>query len=281
LTKRSRKKSRKTARTFRDEAGRVHLVVRRDPASGKGLVLLAAPLFGEPWQDEVTVSTANTVLAVVREIPNLERVLEATRSAMVSTSRLVDGLLARAPAGSVACKAGCDHCCHVVVGITAPEALVIFEHLKRSRSTLELARLTARVDEFCDRTRGLSSSERFLPEYSCVFLEKGRCSIYEVRPFACRGMNSLDATACETRLRDPEARAEFVREGGGHLFVEPIQAFRAVSAGLQLALLELYRLDVRPLELSTAIHILLHGNDSALVGAWIAGQRPFEAAELR
>jgi len=257
----------------------VHLAVHRDPVSGRERLALKAPLFEERWQDDIAVSAASTALGVLGHTPTLERVLDLTRSAMDSTSRLVAGLLAHAPEGAVACKAGCDHCCHVVVGVTAPEALTIFDHLKRSRSTRELARLTARVVAGRKRTRGLSSSERFSPEYPCIFLEDGRCSIYEVRPLACRGMNSLDATECETRLRDPETRAEFAANGGGHLFVQPIRAFRAVSAGLQIGLLELYRLVMRPLDLTAVMHLLLQGR-SSLVGSWMAGQQPFESALL-
>jgi hypothetical protein len=257
----------------------VHLAVQLDAKSGKALVVLEAPLFDEPWQDEVTASAANTVFAVLGDEPTLERVLEVTQRAMDALSLLVTGLLAQAK-GAVACRAGCGDCCHVVVGITAPEALTIFDHLRRSRSARELSLLKARTAEFREQTRGLSSSQRFSPEYPCIFLdEQGCCSIYEVRPFACRGMNSLDATECETRLHDPGARAEFVENGGGHVFVEPIRAFRAVSAGLQLSLAELYELDLRPLELCAAMQLLLE-SDGSLAGEWLAGERPFEAALL-
>jgi Fe-S-cluster containining protein len=264
---------------FRDDGGRLHLSVHRDAATGRRRLALDAALFDERWQDDVALSAAVTATEVLGDEPTLDRVLDLTRRAMAATSRLVDGFLAHAPVGSVACKAGCDHCCHVVVGVTAPEALVIVEQLKRSRSAPELARLMARIAAAHKRTRGLSSSERFRPEYPCVFIEGGRCSIYEARPLACRGMNSLDATECESRLRDPDARAEFAEKGGGHLFVEPIRAFRAVSGGLQLALLELYHLDMRPLDLTAAMHLLLQTRHS-LADRWMAGQRPFESAVL-
>jgi hypothetical protein len=93
-------------------------------------------------------------------------------------------------------------------------------------------------------------------------------------------MNSLDAAECETRLRDPAARAAFAANGGGHLFVEPIRAFRAVSAGLQLGLLELYRLDMRALDLLAVMDLLLQG-DASLARSWMAGQQPFEPALLQ
>jgi Fe-S-cluster containining protein len=271
-------RKRRKDRAFRDEAGRLHLTLQRDPASGNERVSLKAPLFQEPWQNELTESAANTVLGVLRHGPSLERVLELTRSAMASTERLIGALLARAPAGAVACKAGCDHCCYQVVGVTAAEALTIHAHLKATRSSEELERLKQHAVELHERARGLSSAERFSPAHPCVFLEGGSCSVYEVRPLSCRGMNSLDAGECESRLRAPAGRAEFLAKGhGGRCFLEPIQAFRAVSAGLQLGLSELYQLDARPLDLLAVMRLLLE-SDAALGDAWAAGQRPFDAA---
>lgn len=278
----ARKRSKE--RAFRDEAGRVHLVLQRDPASGAEHVALKAPLYDQAWQNELVASAANTVLGVLRREPTLDRVLELTRGAMASTERLIAALLARAPAGAVACKAGCDHCCYQVVGVTAAEALTIYAHLRATRSAAELERLKAHVAALDERARGLSSAERFSPEHPCAFLEGGSCTIYEVRPLSCRGMNSLDAGECESRLREPAGRAEFLAQGhGGHCFLEPIQAFRAVSAGLQLGLSELYHLDVRPLDLLAVMRLLLESDaaapgDDALGNAWTHGQQPFGPA---
>ena len=285
MTGRSRKAERAAAerkrrkeRAFRDDAGRVHLALHRDPATGGQHVTLKAPLFEAAWQNEVAASAANTALGVLGHEPTLERVIELTERAMASTSRLIAGLLERAPEGALACRAGCDHCCYQVVGVTAAEAVTIHAHVTRSRGPDELERLRAHVADLYARSRGLSSAERFSAQHPCPFLAGGSCTIYEVRPLSCRGMNSLDASECEARLRDPAARAEFLAKGhGGHCFVEPISAFRAVSAGLQLGLTELYQLDTRPLELTAAMHVLLEGAPS-LSQAWVAGQQPFEAA---
>jgi Fe-S-cluster containining protein len=261
-----------------DAEGRVHLALHRDPESGRAFVSLKAAIFEHAWQNEVASGAANTAYASLEGGPTVARTVELGRSVMASTSRLADGLLARAPAGSVACKAGCDHCCYQSVGVTPPEALAIFDYLKNALSSGELESVAARVAEAQERTRGLSSAERFSPEHPCVFLESGRCSIYEVRPLSCRGMNSLDAGECAKRLRDPEARAEYLSNGvGSYSYMEPIRAFHAVSAGLQLALSELYGLDMRPLDLIAAIHLLLSGGES-IPREWIAGGASFEPA---
>lgn len=263
---------------LRDRAGRVHLALHRDPTSGAKFVVLKAPVFKEPWQNEVAAGAANTAYGILGAEPSLERAVELARNAMAATSRLADGLLARAPAGAVACKAGCDHCCYQSVGVTAIEALAIVAHLKATLSPEALDAVALHVAETYRTTRGLSTAERFSPDHPCVFLEAGRCSVYEVRPLSCRGMNSLDAGECATRLREPEARAAFLATGAGsRSFMEPIRAFHAVSAGLQLSLHELYDLDMRPLDLVAAVYLLLHGPAST-VGAWLAGEKPFEEA---
>jgi Fe-S-cluster containining protein len=269
-----------TKTTARDPAGRVHLVVQRDPAGGAESVALTGPLFQEAWQDEIAAAAASTAHGTLAREMSLEAVVALARNAMDATSRLIEALLTRAPAGAVACGAGCDHCCYQSVGVTPPEALAIYDHLSRTLGEGELARVAAAVAAGRARTRGLSAAERFSPEQPCAFLDvaAGSCTIYEVRPLSCRGMNSLDATECETRLRDPAARAAFLADGvGSRSFMEPIRAFHAVSAGLQLGAAELHGLDMRPLDLAAAMDLLLNG-PASLPDDWIAGGKPFEPA---
>jgi hypothetical protein len=265
-------------RAFRDDRNRVHLELYRDPATGRERVRMTTPLYDEQWLNETVSASANAVLAVLGDEPTRARAAEVARRLMALTSELVTHVLSRAPEGAVACRSGCDHCCHQIVRVSAPEALAIFEHLQTTRSSEELERLKEHVRMLHERSRGLSPAERLSPEHPCVFLDAGRCSIYDVRPFACRGVNSLDAADCERRLRDPEARADFLAKGhGGRCYVAPLLAFRAVSSGLQLALSELYRLDPRGLDLTSAMHLLFQG-DAPLARAWLDGEQPFGEA---
>jgi hypothetical protein len=165
--------------------------------------------------------------------------------------------------------------------VTTPEALAIVDHLLDSRSPDELERLIQTLEQAREQTRGLSADERFSPDLPCPFLESHRCTIYDVRPLSCRGMNSLDAAKCERTLMDPEARAAFVESGEGvESFLEPVRAFHAVSAGVQLGLAELFKLDMRPLDLTAAIHELLRDADSrpTIVQRWLDGESPLETA---
>src|SRR5436190_11388156 len=223
----------------RDARGRVHLALFRDPASGAEQVSLRAPVFREDWQNELVAGAASTARAATAGAPNRASAVALARGVMDAVSRLLAGLLARAPAGAVACKAGCDHCCFQAVSVTLPEALAIVEHIDATWTADDRQALRGHLAERHAATRGLSAAERFSPQHPCPLLDRrdGSCRIYEVRPLSCRGMNALDADECARRLRDPEARRAFVAGGqGGRVFREPIAAVQAVSAGLQLAL---------------------------------------------
>jgi Fe-S-cluster containining protein len=238
--------------------GKVHLGLARDPATGRERLDLIKPVFVEDWQNRLTAAAANTALSMLRTKWSADGAADLGRAAMDSTSTLVGGLLARAPAGTIACQSGCDHCCYQSVGVTPPEALAILAHVQATRSLEELDTLRARLREYRAKTRDLAAHERVSPDLPCPFLEGRACSIYPVRPLSCRGMNSLDRSVCEMKLHDPATReASLAGTLPGHVLIEPIRAFHAISAGLQLALAECFGLDMRPLDLAWALDLLL------------------------
>ena len=60
-------------------------------------------------------------------------------------------------------------------------------------------------------------------------------------------------------------------------YLEPIRAFHAVTAGLQLALDQLQGLEVLPLELTAAMRIMADDPDT-VPQQWLGGKDPFAAA---
>ena len=156
----------------RDPGGRVHLVVQRDPATGADRVALTGPVFEEDWQNDLTTAAANTVHGTFAGAPSLEGAVVIARDSMTATERLIGSarkkrttnelrmgvLRAHAPAGAVACKAGCDHCCYQSVGVTPPEVLAIFDHLSRTLSDDAMERFAAHVAEARARQAGAPST---------------------------------------------------------------------------------------------------------------------------
>lgn len=262
----------------RDAEGRAHLVIQRDGYGRPVGLALSQALFNEQWQNDVAVAAASTAHGMLAEGHTLEQAVALGRNAMAGTSKIADGALARSAERPPACRAGCAHCCHQAVGVTPPEVFAIYEHLRATRAAAALAVVVGRIRDADDRTRGLSPAARLSPDLPCPFLEDARCSIYEVRPLSCRGTNSLDAAACERTLRDPEARAALLagRESIP-CYREPIRAFHAVTAGVQLALDQLHGLEAQPLELTAAMRIIADDPDG-VPAAWLGGKDPFAAA---
>jgi len=275
-----KKRDRKRAPLVRRDArGLAHLVIQRDADGRTRGLALSRPLFGEAWQNDVALAAATTAHAMLSAGYTFASAAALGRNAMAGASRLADGALAQSPDRPPACRAGCAHCCHQAVGVTAPEVFAILDHLRATRTADELDAIIARIRAADDRTRGLAATERLSPDHPCPFLEEdARCSVYEARPLSCRGTNSLDASACERNLRDPAARAAFVAgDASVPCYLEPFRAFHAVTAGLQLALDELHGLEVLPLELTAAMRILADDPD-AVSAQWLGGKDPFAAA---
>ena len=79
-----------------------------------------------------------------------------------------------------ACGKGCGWCCHQRVGATATEVLYIADVLRRRPG----------AEPLMQRLKDWSGGR------PCVFLVDNSCSIYDLRPFKCRGLYQVDARWC-------------------------------------------------------------------------------------
>jgi Fe-S-cluster containining protein len=104
---------------------------------------------------------------------------------------------------SIACKKGCDYCCRLKVVATEPELVIIRDYLldTGSEAFLEVTRESLR--QFCLRTGRCKTRQENL-SIKCGFLKEGNCSIYDVRPLACRAWNSIDVETCKQYLKTSE-----------------------------------------------------------------------------
>lgn len=104
--------------------------------------------------------------------------------------------------GITPCKTGCSHCCKMPTLLGLAEAQQI---ARETGAPLATPKLTANPDM---RYRGVP----------CTFLVNDACSIYAVRPFACRIHVSVDADAllCEIVVDEPEIRAPSLNVNSYH-----------------------------------------------------------------
>ena len=99
---------------------------------------------------------------------------------------------ARATGPQPACQAGCAHCCHLRVEATEPEVFHIAQHLRTQPAAAQADALSALQRHVATAALNPTHPTR----QACSFLVDDRCSIYPVRPAACRKAHSLSALHC-------------------------------------------------------------------------------------
>jgi len=86
------------------------------------------------------------------------------------------------------CLAGCHGCCHRLVLVELPDALLIARHLRASGAATKALRGALEGD--AERAGRQTPNEYFGAAAGCVFLDQSSpgaaCSIYDVRPADCR-----------------------------------------------------------------------------------------------
>lgn len=143
-----------------------------------------------------------TYAAIQQDLTSAQTgLLELARTALELTSQTVEGVL-QASGLRTDCTAGCAHCCWLWIDVPAHEALLIAQHL---RDTLSAEALKTLLEEARRRCEGLGTAGHASP---CVLLQDGRCSIYAVRPGACRRYYSQNVSECQRLRIDPAARAQ-------------------------------------------------------------------------
>lgn len=95
------------------------------------------------------------------------------------------------------CKEGCNHCCKQAVAITLPEATIIAKYIGRS---VTIPPGAMKVHETMDSPELEEYRNEMLGKECPFTASDGSCSVYEVRPFACRTLFNIsnDTSLCDT-----------------------------------------------------------------------------------
>lgn len=140
-----------------------------------------------------------------------------------AADQMVHDTMTRNPnARDVKCRKGCDHCCHLDVTISRAEAALLVMVAHDEDIAIDQERLRRQLPG----VRALPREDR-----ACVFLKDGACSVYEMRPTACRKLLVVsDPDKCDTikhpgglqgRLPTPEAEVLWsvlmTRDKGGSM----------------------------------------------------------------
>lgn len=174
---------------------------------------------------------------------------------------LFDRTAPSAQAMRLACRTGCAHCCKQLVTVTAPEAFLVAAQLRGRPDRETAAAAAART------LSGLLGSGRWSGMRACTFLSDMSCSIYEARPFSCRGFVSRDVNAC--RIFEVSGKAVPMP----NQYVDILNACRMIL----VAAIRLAGLKDQTFELNAAVTAAL-ATDNAET-RWLRGEPVFAGIE--
>ena len=151
-------------------------------------------------------STRRTVAAAWPMPERKAALLELVSAALTHLEGTVDGFRQLSGAG-VDCQKGCSFCCWLRIDVQAHEVFLILQHIESAWSTEELAALRADARITREALTGLDFTGREAMQRPCLLLRDGLCSVYDVRPAACRRYLSGSVAACESLWKgDPTDR---------------------------------------------------------------------------
>ena len=221
------------------------MVRARMAAAGESLLILSGP------------PVAPNTIALARSIHDL-------------TDRSIGQVHAACHDGHrVACRSGCTYCCMVPVAASAPEVLAVAGFVREQFDEERRTALDRRIEANIAATAGMDMSRRDRVRLDCPFIEAGQCSVYEVRPIACRGYSSSSVEDCREDYNHPGTGVEIRTNGLRELVYGAIREGLAVasrSASVEHRLLELVRA------------YKIAAEDSTLAETWRSRPEAFAAA---
>lgn len=130
-----------------------------------------------------------------------------------------------------ACRRGCSHCCHIPVAISDVEARLIGQASGRAPVRVTGAPTAEEVMEGATLPGTPRGDDYSAP---CPFLAAGRCSIYAVRPLACRVQVNLDEDDLLCQLQPggavPVPYLDATRLKASYVMVQPAARWADIRA---------------------------------------------------
>jgi Fe-S-cluster containining protein len=165
----------------------------------------------------------------------------------------------------IACRQGCAWCCHQNVEVSIGEAVLIAVEMSIAGNKYGEV-----LDERAGELAGLDDIARAKTGKPCPLLDaEGSCSVYEVRPLACRSYVAPDAANC---------KAAFDSAVHGNGAVRPVShglpqiTGCAVRAGVN-GMLKDFGLQHDDVDLVSAVAAIR--KDYEVIDRWAQGESPF------
>lgn len=171
----------------------------------------------------------------------------------------------------ISCKPGCNYCCHYHVEATATEIFAMAETISKMPAA-ERENIRNKIKLTADRVGKLSVDEYIHTNIECAMLKDGQCSVYSVRPLACRGHHSADVRVCREAYENVRSTALAPKDSGMEV------TFRAFE-NLQLLVNHQKGLDTSKYELHAALNEAI--SNPASFKRWKDGKIAFPSVKDR
>lgn len=171
------------------------------------------------------------------------------------------------------CKPGCHYCCYNLPVVTPLETLLIGHHFENTFTDYKQKEIADRINSLLERIDGISPYEVVMMrhELPCIFLEDGRCIVYEVRPVVCRTCTSTSAEHCKMIFESRNHRARL------RCYQHIREIFQTVHSGLIDHCREM-GCQAEALPLAEGIRDYLKHPDPS--SAWLKGETVFQTPNM-
>ena len=127
--------------------------------------------------------------------------------AVVTFYRRVDAVIDATVRGhgvAVACRPGCNYCCHLRLTVQPHEAFALAAWIKRHFAPERVAAIVARLRGNVRATDEMGQETRKRTNMACALLgDNGECTVYEARPAQCRRYHSTQLATCTSFFANP------------------------------------------------------------------------------
>ena len=113
-----------------------------------------------------------------------------------------DELIADRIAGKqMACARNCSWCCHQLIVMTnRDDAVAMLRSARTQMSSAEFHGFELALREQAAEIGQLTHEQAESRHWTCPFLRDNSCSVYDLRPIACRSVFSSDASCCKAMM---------------------------------------------------------------------------------
>lgn len=104
---------------------------------------------------------------------------------------------------AIVCRQGCAYCCNLKVDVGPHEAFLIAKYIAEHFSAEKRSQIVNALETHVLRLSKITENDHFSINAPCPLLSGSTCSVYPVRPFACRSYYSLGVSSCQYSFENP------------------------------------------------------------------------------